>query len=474
MKPRLDQKKSRQASVLIIVLWVAFGLVSITLYFAHAMLMDLKAADNRSANFEADQAIEGAALYVSNVLANRANMMVIPSAANFKAEGVKIGDAKFWLIGRDTNDLQTSLQSETPFWGLVDEAGKVNLNHTAATNFQNLPGMTQNTAAAMSDWETTSTTPSTGGAKSETYSALQTPYLCKDAPYETIEELRMVFGLSMDLLYGEDANLNGALDPNENDGMKVPPYDNQNGILDPGVFEYVTTWSQESSLGTNNITRVSVTNTTALQSLFATNFPNLTQYLTPFTSGTGGTGSSGTGGRGTGGGSSASTGGAAAAAASAPTSVLDFYVRSGMSQTDFEQVEPYLMNPSLAGLINIDTASATALACVPGIGLTMAPQVLSYRQSNPPQVPSIVWLAAALNNNQAALEAAGPYVTPFSFQFAADVVAVGHNNRGFRRVRFVFDCSSGTPLIVYRQDLTYLGWPLGKKLHDQLLAQNTK
>ena len=57
---------------------------------------------------------------------------------------------------------------------------------------------------------------------------------------------------------------------------------------------------------------------------------------------------------------------------------------------------------------------------------------------------------------------------------AADVVAVGHNNRGYRRVRFVFDCSSGTPLIVYRQDLTYLGWPLGKKLHDQLLAQNAK
>jgi hypothetical protein len=65
-------------------------------------------------------------------------------------------------------------------------------------------------------------------------------------------------------------------------------------------------------------------------------------------------------------------------------------------------------------------------------------------------------------------------VTAFSYQFAADVVAVGHNNRGYRRVRFVFDCSSGTPLIVYRQDLTYLGWPLGKKLHDQLLAQNVK
>jgi len=443
MKTRLANLNSRQASVLIIVMWVAFGLVSITLYFAHAMLMDLKAADNQSATFEADQAIEGAALYVSNVLANRANLMVMPSAANFKTEGVKIGDAKFWLLGRDTNNTQNSSQSDTPFWGLVDEAGKVNLNYTVATNLQNLPGMTINTASAIFDWQSTNTMPSTDGAKSETYSIMQPAYLCKNGPYETIDELRMVYGLNLDLLYGEDANLNGTLDPNENEGMKLPPYDNQDGILDPGLFEYVTTWSHESTLGTNGVTRVSVANTNALQQLFQTNFPSLTTYLAPFNN--------------------------------APaTSVLDFFFRSKMAEGDFQQIEPYLMNPSLTGLINIDTASATALGCIPGIGSNLAPQVLTYRQSNPPLTPSISWLVTALENNQAEIEAAGPYVTAFSFQFAADVVAVGHNNRGFRRVRFVFDCSTGTPLIVYRQDLTNLGWPLGKTLHDKLLAQNTK
>jgi Helix-hairpin-helix motif/Type II secretion system (T2SS), protein K len=476
MNPRPANKNSRRASVLVIVLWVAFGLVSITLYFAHAMLLDLKAADNRAAGLEADQAVEGAALYVSNVLANRINMMTIPTVGLFKANAVKIGDAKFWLIGRDTNDSQLSLQSDTPFWGLVDEAGKVNLNYTVATNFQNLPQMNVNTAAAMYDWQSTSTTPSTDGAKSETYSALQPPYLCKDAPYETIDELRLVYGLNMDLLYGEDANLNGALDPNENDGMKLPPFDNQDGILDPGLLEYVTTWSHETTVGTNGTTRVVVTNTTALQSLITSNFPNLAQYLTPFgISGTGAAGASGaSGASGAMGRGGPTTAAATGGAASAPTSVLDFYVRSGMSESDFQPLEPYLLNPSSAGMININTASATALACVPGIGSNMAPQVLAYRQSNPPLTPSITWLVSALNNNQTSLEAAGPYVTPFSFQFAADVVAVGHNNRGYRRVRFVFDCSSGTPLIVYRQDLTYLGWPLGKTLHDQLLAQNVK
>src|SRR5580658_8369588 len=111
MNPRMHHKSSRQASVLIIVLWVAFGLVAMTLYFAHAMLLDLKAADNRAAGPEAVRDIEGAALYVSNVLANRVNMMAIPSAAGFRANAGKIGEAKFWLIGRDTNDLQSSGQA---------------------------------------------------------------------------------------------------------------------------------------------------------------------------------------------------------------------------------------------------------------------------------------------------------------------------------------------------------------------------
>ena len=159
----------------------------------------------------------------------------------------------------------------------------------------------------------------------------------------------------------------------------------------------------------------------------------------------------------------------------APTSVLDFYIRSGMSDTEFQQIEPFLMNTNAAGLININTATATTLASIPGIGSNYAQQVLSYRQSNPPLVPSITWLKNVLpTTSTATIAQIGPYITPYSFQFTADVVAVGHHNRGYRRVRFVFDCSSGTPLIVYRKDLTYLGWALGKKLHDKLLAGNLK
>ena len=97
---------------------------------------------------EADQAIEGAALYVSNILATLQISNNDSLAGQFPRRGVKVGDAKFWLIGRDTNDLQTSAQGDHPVWGLVDEASKVNLNNATAAMLQNLPQMTVQTLAA--------------------------------------------------------------------------------------------------------------------------------------------------------------------------------------------------------------------------------------------------------------------------------------------------------------------------------------
>jgi hypothetical protein len=122
-------------------------------------------------------------------------------------------------------------------------------------------------------------------------------------------------------------------------------------------------------------------------------------------------------------------------------------------------------------LVNINTATATVLSCIPGIGYNNAQSVLNYRQGNPSRLNSIFWLKDAMANaGTNAMRLAGPWITSHSFQFSADIAAVGRFGRGYRRVKFVFDCSSGVPQIVFRQDLTYLGWALGKHIHDQLLA----
>jgi hypothetical protein len=323
------------------------------------------------------------------------------------------------------------------------------------TNLQNLPILYNNQAiaanvnAAIYDWMTTNTTPSTGGAKNETYNGLNPAYSFKGTNFETVQELSMVYGVNMGLLFGEDANLNGALDPNENDGEVLPPTDNQDGNLDPGLMEWLTvytyeptnlnTWSGGTITATTN--RVLVSDLTALTSFLTTNLSSQEATIIGKLGGT------------------------------APTSVLDFANRSGISESDFISIEPFLMNSNVVGQINVNTATAAVLSCIPGIGYNGAPTIVSYRQSNPGRLNSIYWLKDALTSiGTTAIAQCGPYVTSRSFQYSADIVGVGHFGRGMRRVRFIYDCSSGLPQIIFRQDLSYLGWPLGKKIHDQLLA----
>src|ERR1035437_4446967 len=116
---------AQRGSVLIIVLWVAIGLVSIALYFANTMTYELRASDNRVSGLVADQAIEGAARYVAYALQNFATNGAEPDNTQFKCEAVSVGDAKFWLIGRDPSGTPAT----EPYYGLVDEGRKLNLNY---------------------------------------------------------------------------------------------------------------------------------------------------------------------------------------------------------------------------------------------------------------------------------------------------------------------------------------------------------
>jgi type II secretory pathway component PulK len=472
-KSQVANRGSRpnSGSVLIIVMWIAFGVVSLALYFAHDMEMSMRAADNQLANLQADQAIEGAVRYYSNILANvtglnpMGNMnfqpYMLPQTNYYQTANVKVGEGRFWVIGRDTNDSDFSHRSPDPLFCLVDEASKINLNNTklyqspdTTSNYmQNLPNMTAQLVGAIYDWTGTNTNPSMNGAKSSTYESLNPPYVCKMTNFDTIGELRMVYGMNLDLLYGEDANLNGALDPNENDGMTLPPTDNNNGMLDPGILEYVTIYTQEptnfgtTTLGQTSSTitnRASVLTPATLQTFIQSNFPTVYSDIQSKLSGL---------------------------TASPPTSVLDFAIKSGITEPDFITIEPYLYGSNTFGLVNINTASLTVLSCIPGIGYNNAQTVLSYRQGNPTRLNSIYWFKDAMSSaGTNAMSIAAPWITSRSFQYSADIAAVGHYGRGYRRVKFVFDCSSGVPQIVYRQDLTYLGWALGKSIHDQLLA----
>jgi hypothetical protein len=97
-----------------------------------------------------------------------------------------------------------------------------------------------------------------------------------------------------------------------------------------------------------------------------------------------------------------------------------------------------------------------------------ARQLVNYRQTNPNNLNSIAWIVDALGASSPIVQALaqGDYITTHSYQFMADVAALGPFGRGYRRTRFVFDLSAGSVQVVYRQDLGRLGWALGKRVRD--------
>jgi type II secretory pathway component PulK len=437
-------RDSQRGSVLIIVLWIIFGLISLTLYFANSMTFELRASDNRVAGIEAEQAIEGGRRYISLVLSNLNVPGSIPNPQVYQAEAVPIGEAHFWLIGRTNVE---SLPATTATFGLIDEASKVNLNTASSNMLALLPRMTPDLANSILAWRSTNTALATGGAESDTYMRLQPPYLCKNAPFETVDELRLIYNMDIDVLYGEDANLNGMLEPNENDGDVLPPSDNMDGRLDPGILEYVTVYTHEPTTGTNGSARIDVTTSAGL-----TQLRTLLGQLV----------------------------GTARANQIVPSqgppfsSPMDFYIKSGMTASEFAQVEGSIRGQRLQGLINVNTASSTVLAGLPGMDINKATQLVNYRQanqSNQNNQNTIAWVKQVLDQTTAIQ--IGLWITGKSYQFTADIAAVGHNGRGYRRVRFVFDLSQGAPIVVHRQDLTHLGWALGKQVRDKWLLAKT-
>ena len=443
----------QRGSVLIIVLWIAIGLVSIALYFANSMTYELRASDNRASGLATEQAIEGAARYVSYILATYATNGVVPATNLYVRAAVPVGDARFWLIGRDPSGAPSS----EPYFALIDEGSKLNLN-TANTNVLSyLPDMTSDFAQAIVDWRNTNSS----GAYSLDYA--QMGYEEKEAPFETVDELRLVYGATMDLLAGDDLNGNGTLDANETNSIG-------SSEINHGLLEYTTVYTREPNFHSDGttLTNVNTARQQDLQALFQNdginNASGLASAVYNHTHPRPGQTSTFPG-------------------------ILNFCLfcrNRGMSSADFTKIYDDVTTSTSAyiqGRVNINTAGADVLtALLTGAGLDQntasgtAQSLITYRQQNPNNLGSIAWLIDALGTTSAAVRAlaAGDYVTTRSFQFTADIAAVGPFGRGYRRVKFIFDTSGGTPKIIYRQDLSRLGWALGEKARETWVAQATQ
>ncbi len=163
-------------------------------------------------------------------------------------------------------------------FGLIDESSRINLNAILAldldtTDFEldtidgagdedadlplelaqrevlmGLPGITEEIADCILDWLDDDDDVRELGAELDYYEGIGGSYPPRNGPIDSLDELLRVKGIDSWLLYGEDANRNGLLDANEDDGEARPPFDDADGELALGWTALLTTNSREVNL----------------------------------------------------------------------------------------------------------------------------------------------------------------------------------------------------------------------------------
>ena len=196
----------------------------------------------------------------------------------------------------------------------------------------------------------------------------------KYAPFETEDELRLVYGATVDLLAGDDLNRNGVLDANEKNSTGA-------GEMNCGLFEYTTVYTREPNFHSDGSSLTNV-------NTHSRNAGELRTFLqnADVSSGVNANGlfnsiySSGTG------------------PANPCRGILDFALRCqavGMNETDFAKIYNDVTtstNTYLRGRVNVNTAGADVLTAL-FMGLNVdeqtasgaAQSLITYRAAKPGQ-----------------------------------------------------------------------------------------
>jgi len=133
-------------------------------------------------------------------------------------------------------------------FGLIDHAGRLNVNHADASALGNLGVLAEWQVNAILDWRDADNNVRAGGAEGAWYDQLPYPYLIRNGSLETVAELRLVRDIDEWAYVGEDADLDGVLDAGEDDFAATDPPDNGDGELQRGLAGLTTVWSYERNL----------------------------------------------------------------------------------------------------------------------------------------------------------------------------------------------------------------------------------
>lgn len=350
-------------------------------------------------------------------------------------------------------------------YGLTDEASRIHLNHPGLADLTRIPRITPSLAQALRQFTgadgslTPTNNPGFAGATdglavvstedaTTILSGISSGLMLRHGPLATLDDLLLVSGFSVPLLYGEDVNMNGRLDPNEDDGDEQFPPDNHDGILDHGMAQYFTVSSWDPERTSTGKARCDLNDPD--DSLPPSSLPpGLTNYVAAMR--------------------------ATRTRVKHPADLLGATLKTkdaqGAETVLSSGVQPENLPTVLdlfaadgdlrhEGRINIDTASATVLATLPGIDLSLAETIVSTRSGlSPERRASIAWLLQEGVMDAERFKALAPQLTATASQFGFSVLAYGVPSGRFCVVQVIIDTAQRPPQIIYLRDRTRLGLP---------------
>lgn len=199
---------TRRGIVLIVCIWVLMALSLLAVGFAYRVRLNYKATSY--------QAREQELRYLARAAVTQAILALEADANEFDAFTEEWhlplqGRPNEWL-----KDLNVQYcRGPSVHCTVVDEDGKENVNTADGATLAAL-GIDAEVVSAILDWRDADdevTWP--GGSESDYYLCREPRYKCKNKPFELLQELLLVKGVSAELFQGEDTNGNGKLDEGE-------------------------------------------------------------------------------------------------------------------------------------------------------------------------------------------------------------------------------------------------------------------
>ncbi len=458
LRTRPVRRRQRRGMILVVTLLVIFSLASLVLVLGSSTRVELSASSNLAASVQASAVERGAEQFVLAVLSQYATT-IDTDLTDDDFAAVPVGDGYFWICRTDFGDEPIRL------FGPVDEGARLNLNYASYDQLMKLPNMTAEIAGSIVDWRDEDETPTNGGAESSYYGTLPSPYQAKNAPYETVEELLLVQGVSRELLYGTRNAPPLGTQANSRAASGQQATDLQTAR---GLYDLLTVYSKERATTTAPATpsndglpaKISIRDTTAtvradlfdlLDKTFGATRGRELRVL--------------------------------AGNRSEYDDIFTFAVRLNLTGDEFDKIagrltttpaqqpgQPAPVAATPQGRINVNTAPRDVLLCLPNLDSSDVDKLISQRQSNQPGTTTLGWVLDALKEKSTGL---GKYITGATGgRYSADIVAVSGNGKAFKHVRIVVDTSSntGTPRIIFRRDFTDRGWPMDPQILASLRA----